>query len=265
MAALALLALLWLVVGFVADGDDNQGEYMVRLALLLAVAVGTVWLVAAGFDSRHPGSNPVLVAARLLGVLVVAAIALFATGDPWVFAGESGSAVSAGEQAVIAGLWLAALGAAAIFQRRPPPATMALGPPPTGTAVPGRAAPTGFRATVRRWPHLITAVALVGPMIMIEGIVAIFGLCGLGGTAVNLAALLVLTVPIGLPGIGVVRDRQLQRRIESAAADGDAGWSTGFAVAFGTMVLVAVLHLALLIGLLVLAAVGADGPRQCFN
>lgn len=263
---MALLASLWLVVGFVAAGDDDQGEFTIRLALLLAVALGTVWLVAAGFDHRHPGSNPMLVAARLLGVTVVAAIALVVTGDPWVFAGDSGSAVSTGEQAVIAGLWLAALGAAANFQRRRPPVP---GPvaaaPPTGTAVPGRVAPTGLRATVRRWPHLIIAVALVGPMIMIEGIVAVFGLCGLGGTAVNLAALLVLTVPIGLPGIGVVRDRQLQRRVESAAARGLATPSSGFAVAFGTMVLVAILHLALLIGLLVLAAVGADGPRRCFN
>ncbi len=254
------------MVGLVTVGDEGQGEFMIRLVLLLAVALGTVWLVAAGFDSRHPGSSLSMVAARLLGVTVVTAIALVATGDPWAFAGESDSAMSTGDQAVIAGLWLAALGAAAIFQHRRPPATVPMGPPPpTGTAVPGRAAPTGLRATVRRWPHLITAVALLGPLIMIEGIVAVFGLCGLGGTAVDLAALLVLTVPIGFPGIGVVSDRQLQRRLEAAAAGGDAGWSPGFAVAFGTMVLVAALHLALLIGLLALAALGADGPRQCFN
>lgn len=253
------------MVGFAVNGDDGQGELMIRLVLLLAVALGAVWLVAAGFDARHPASKPLLVLVRLVGVTVVVAIALFATGDPWVFAGEAGSAVSAGEQAVIAGLWLAALGAAFVSWHRRPPVGAPTGPPPAGVAVSGPAPRSGFGATVRRWPHLITAVALVGPLIMVEAIVAVFGLCGIDGTPVNLAALLVLMVPIGLPGIGVLRDRQVQRRLETAAAGGGPVAHPGFAVAFGTMVLVAIAHLALLIGLLVLASIGADGPGQCFN
>lgn len=258
---------MWGTLATLGDSDDYQAEFTIRIALLLIVAMATLWLVAAGFDTRHPTSSPPLVLLRLTGLTVIGAIVLFVTGDPWVFAGDSGSAVSTGAQALIAGLWLAALGAAFAYQHRTPPVTTALGPPPTGPAMPGPAviAPTGLRATVRRWPHLITAVALVGPMIMIEGIVALFGLCGIEGAAVNLALLLVLTTPIGLPGIGVVRDRQVQRRLESAAARGEAASPPGFAVAFGTMVLAAALHLALLIGLLALAAVGVDGPRQCFN
>lgn len=270
VAGLVVLVVLWAGVGFAVDGVDGRGGYMIRLLALLSVALGTVWLVAAGFDVRYPGSPPVLVAVRLVGVTVVGSIALFITGDPWVFAGESGSAVSGGQQVAVAGLWLAALGAALVFQRRGLPVAAASGPPPpptVGAAVPGLPAPAaGFRATVRRWPHLIAGVALVGPLLVVEGIVAVLGSCGLGGTAaVNLMALLVLTLPIGLPGIGVLRDRQLQRGLAAAAAHGGPAPSPGFAVAFGTMVLVAIVHRALLIGLVALAAAGADGPRQCFN
>lgn len=246
-------------MGIALNGVEGQGQQLVRLVALLTVTVGAVWLVAAGFDARYPVSNPALVVVRLAGVVAVAAVALFALGDPWVFAGESGSDVGVGEQAVITGLGLAALAGAFAFQRRRPPAVALAGaPPPTGPAVAGPP-PTGFRATVRRWAHLIVALALVGPLVVIEGIVwLLYTYCGPGGAGSGVAAVLVLTLPLGLPGVGVLRDRRWQRRPEAG--------SPGFAVAFGTIVLVAIVHGALLFALLAAFAAGspADGDR-CFN
>ena len=130
------LVLLWLVVGIALDGVEGQGDYLIRLAALLAVTAGAVWLVAAGFDARYPASTPALVVVRLAGVVAVAAVALVVMGDPWVYAGESGNDVGPGEQAVIAGVGLAAMAGAFAYQRRRPPAVaLAAAPPPTGPAV----------------------------------------------------------------------------------------------------------------------------------
>lgn len=259
VGALTALVVLWLALGLALNGLDGQAEYLVRLVALLAVTVGSVWLVAAGFDARYPASNPALAAVRLAGVVAVAAVALFVVGDPWVFAGESGSAVGVGQQAVIAGLGLAALAAAFAFQRRRPSAVALAGaPPPTGPAVAGPP-PTGFRATVRRWPHLIVALALIGPLVVFEGLVwLLYTYCGPGGAGSGVVAVLVLTLPFGLPGVGVLRDRRWQRRPD--------GISPGFAVAFGTIVLVAIVHVALLFALLAaFAAGGQSSGNQCFN
>lgn len=253
------MILLWLVVGVALDGVEGQGEYLVRLVALLAVTVGAAWLVAAGFDARYPMSNPVLVAVRLAGVAAVAAVALFVVGDPWVFAGESGSAVGVGQQAVIAGLALAALAGAFAFQRRRPPAMALAGaPPPTGPAV-AAPPPTGFRAAVRRWPHLIVALALVGPLVVFEGLVwLLYTYCGPGGAGSGVVAVLVLALPFGLPGVGVLRDRRWQRQPDGA--------SPGFAVAFGTVVLVAIVHVGLVFALLAAFAAGSQSTgNQCFN
>lgn len=60
-AALALLVFLWLVLSIVVAVSDGDGaEFTIRLVVLLVVAVGAFWLVAAGLDAGHPGSSPLL-------------------------------------------------------------------------------------------------------------------------------------------------------------------------------------------------------------
>ncbi|MEZ5408515.1 MAG: hypothetical protein R2761_10850 [Acidimicrobiales bacterium] len=255
------LVSLWTVAGFALAGDGDQGELLVRLVAMLAVAAAGVWLVAAGFDARYPASHPGLVAVRLVGVVAAVAVALLVAGDPWVFAGEGGSAVGVDQQVLIAGLALAGLGAAFAYQRRRPPAAVPAGsPPPGGSPAPGPVAPgTGFRATLQRWPHLIVALAVVGPLVVFEGIVwLLYTYCGPGGAGSGMVAVLVLTLPFGLPAVGVLRDRQWQRRASDT--------SPGFAVAFGTIVVVAIVHLALVFALLALFAVGTEGSGgRCFS
>lgn len=258
VAVIAGLLSVWTIAGFATTGDDDWIPVMIRLVLLLVVTVATVWLVATGFDARYPAAPPLQVAARLIGVAAVAGIALLIGGDPWVFAGDSGSDVSVTTQATIVVVWLLALGAAFVFRhRRPAPAAAG---EPTVAGPP----PTGFRATVRRWSHLVSALLIVGPLVVFEGIVVfLFAYCGAPSElGVPLATLLVLSLPVALPGIGVLRDRQVQRRPGTAVSPSRAV-SPGFAVAFGTMALVAFAHIVLVIGSLVVFATGTDPSDSC--
>lgn len=275
----ALPIALWSVVAFTLVRDEGWVETLIRLVLLVAVAVASVWLMAGGFDVRHLGTPTSEVLIRLAGVALVAGVALFLTGDAWVFGGELTKDVSVLKQGLVAAFWLAALGGAVLYRRTAvaplpsmvtAPSVVAAGPAvsaPAGPAVSGPAgpavsspagptesAPAGL-GLIQRWPHLISGLLIVGPLFVGEALLMLLmAACGSDDSLFFLVLLAILAVPVTLPGLGLVLDRR-RRSVPEGAGDQAPG-PAGFALAFGTMALVAFAHLVTVFVLMLVATAG---------
>lgn len=245
----ALPIALWAVLAFALVRDEGWAETLIRLVLLVAVVLASVWLLAGGFDVRHLGTPPAEVLVRLAGVALLAAAALFLTSDAWVFGGQPTKDVPALKQGLVAAVWLAALGGAVAYRRTSvPPA-----PAPPG-AVASPAPPRGL-GVIRRWPHLIAGLLIAGPLLVGEGLLLLLlAVCGANNGLLYLALAIVLAVPVTFPGLGLVLDRR--RRAVPGDGGGPAPGPAGFAVAFGTMALVAFAHLVVVFVMLLVAATG---------
>lgn len=259
----ALPIALWNVVGFALVRDEGWVETQIRLMLLVAVAVASVWLMAGGFDVRHLGTPTSEVLIRLAGVALVAGVALFLTGDAWVFGGEPTKDVSVLKQGLVAAFWLAALGGAVLYRRTAvaplpsmvtAPSVVAAGPAVSAPAGPTESAPAGL-GLIRRWPHLISGLLIAGPLFVGEALLMLLmAACGSDDSLFFLVLLAILAVPVTLPGLGLVLDRR-RRSVPEGAGDQAPG-PAGFAVAFGTMALAAFVHLVTVFVLMLVATAG---------
>ncbi len=259
----ALPIALWNVIAFTLVRDEGWVETLIRLVLLVAVAVASVWLMAGGFDVRHLGTPTSEVLIRLAGVALVAGVALFLTGDAWVFGGEPTKDVSVLKQGLVAAFWLAALGGAVLYRRTavaPLPSTVtapsvvADGPAVSAPAGPTESAPAGL-GLIRRWPHLISGLLIAGPLFVGEALLMLLmAACGSDDSLFFLVLLAILAVPVTLPGLGLVLDRR-RRSVPEGAGDQAPG-PAGFALAFGAMALVAFAHLVTVFVLMLVATAG---------